>query len=153
VACAGDARLDYQRDEIESIEFTKLYNVVRIDHSVGSTANFGGMGNNFGLTIRVNDQVVFFSQVESTNSAPVISALKCIGEKPRLPGSRVILCIDNMPHSGCTALNTQLIAACRAEACTQDLFHVVKKMCEGISNTHELYTSGQVCAEKLAPLI
>ena len=144
MASAGDARLDYQRDEIESIEFTKLLNVVRIDHSVGSAANFAGTGNKFGLTIQINDQVVFFSQVESTNSAPVIEALERIGMKSRLPGSRVILCIDNMPHSGCTALNTQLMTACRAEACTQDLFHVVKKEHEGISNTHELYTSGKV---------
>lgn len=109
MASAGDARLDYQRDEIESIEFTKLLNVVRIDHSVGSAANFAGTGNKFGLTIQINDQVVFFSQVESTNSAPVIEALERIGMKSRLPGSRVILCIDNMPHSGCTALNTQLM--------------------------------------------
>jgi len=96
------------------------------------------------LTIQINDQVVFFGLVDSTSSAIILKELKVIGDRPRKPGCRVILCIDNMPHSGVTPLIQQLLDAAKAEACTQDLFHVVKKENEGISNTHELNTSGRV---------
>lgn len=144
VAEAGDVRLDHQLGEIEDVGFTKKFNVVRLDHSAGPVANFSGPAFKFSLTIQINDQVVYFGMVDSTSNVSVLRALRRIRNRFRLPGCRVIVSIDNMAHSGFTLALQELMDACDAEACTQDLFHVVKREHDGISNTHALYISGQV---------
>ncbi len=147
IQIAGEVRLQYFRAELWNFYFEEnRHYVVSLDHSRTPAANFAASGPlDWSLTLMTEGRILHFEIVTDASKGPVLRALALVGRRPKGPGCRILLAIDNMAHSGDTAYLTELITALGAEAATQDLFHVIAKSNEGLLGTHNWSTTGRVC--------
>ena len=119
------------------------YDVLSIDHCYELGSDFQQA---WSMTIALQNpsRIVYFRIVESTSFNHVLAALKVLAPRLRMRKSRLIICIDNVPHSGSSPMTDECCAAIGAEAVVQDLMHVVKTAQNGTDNTNEFNTSGKV---------
>ncbi len=140
---SSDSRLGFQIAEIFSAAPLARGPVcISVDHSKTPSANFDT--DQYSLTIAINGVISHFEIVPSTGHEHIRKALQVIGLREREEGARVILFLDNVPHSGNTPLIQNYMEDARAEAVVQDIFHVVKKANEGLSVTDNFFKSGEV---------
>ncbi len=138
-----------QIDEIYNVG-VKEDGVVACDHSHTPAGDFSGDANSVSLTFTNDEgQILHFEIVPGTGNEAILNAAESIGQRPNVRGTKFVVSIDNMTHSGDTAFLRELMRRSGAVAVLQDLFHVYKKITSHLLNTHPDFKNGKVMIVQL----